>query len=113
MFLFRKHKTTQHKAHPKSGSTGWRPKTFCESGSPLSIVSYNRPFDQLPKNQAGDFGTIDKITGELFVEGNIFTHQDIANTAMKYPASGCTEDDLVEIPSNEVLPLNVKTEARA
>ena len=94
---------------PKSKTRGFPD----ESGSPLSVVSYNSPFDQLPKNQAGDFGTMDKITGELFVEGNIYTHQDIANTAMKYPASGCTEDDLVEIHSNEVLPLDVKTEARA
>jgi len=85
-------------------------KHSCESGSPLSIVSYTSPFDQPPKNQAGDFGTIDKITGELFVEGNIYTHEDIANIAMKFPVSDCADDDLVEIHSNEVLPLDVKTE---
>ncbi|KAH9030747.1 hypothetical protein EDB85DRAFT_2146479 [Lactarius pseudohatsudake] len=36
--------------------------------------------------QIGDFGTIDKKSGELKVEGNIFTHPEIRHIAQDYPA---------------------------
>jgi len=78
----------------------------------LTIVRLTNPPPHT--HQAGDFGTINQMTGELFVEGNIYTYQDIANIATNYPMSPsrCTEDDLFEIHSNEVLPLDVRMEAR-
>ncbi|KAH9013125.1 hypothetical protein EDB84DRAFT_1533549, partial [Lactarius hengduanensis] len=36
--------------------------------------------------QIGDFGTIDKKSGELKVEGNIFTHPEIWHIAQDYPS---------------------------
>jgi hypothetical protein len=36
-------------------------------------------------NQAGEFGTIDKKTGEWLTEGNIYTHPDIKSLADQYP----------------------------
>lgn len=119
MSLSRKqHKTTQRKYIDliKGSSEKWvnwlAPKNIrVSTGSPC--LSCSGPFDQASTNQAGDFGTVDRITGELFVEGNIYTHGDIANIAMKYPASGCAEDDLFEVHSKGVLPSDVKTEARA
>jgi hypothetical protein len=38
----------------------------------------------LPQKQPGDFGTVDKKSGRLNVEGNIYTHPDIEQIANNY-----------------------------
>ncbi|KAH9046202.1 hypothetical protein EDB84DRAFT_1467214, partial [Lactarius hengduanensis] len=50
--------------------------------------------------QIGDFGTIDKKSGELKVEGNIFTHPEIWHIAQDYPAFVAPETDLYQIHSS-------------
>ncbi len=44
------------------------------------LVCYERLTSLVPQQNLGDFGTINKKTGELrlIVEGNIYTHPDIA-----------------------------------
>ena len=46
-----------------------------------------------PTKQPGDFGTVNKKTGGLNVEGNIYSHPDIAPIAYKYlPIEGAVVD---------------------
>jgi hypothetical protein len=59
--------------------------------------------------QIGDFGTIDKATGELKVEGNIFTHPQIKHIAQAYPAFEARETDLYQINSQQVRRLDTPT----
>jgi hypothetical protein len=40
--------------------------------------------DRIPAQQAGDFGTLDKKTGKLTVEGNIYTHPEIKDIAKEF-----------------------------
>jgi hypothetical protein len=63
--------------------------------------------------QIGDFGTIDKATGELKVEGNIFTHPQIKHIAQAYPAYEARETDLYQINSLQVKRLDTPTEVGA
>jgi hypothetical protein len=63
--------------------------------------------------QVGDFGTIDKKTGELKVEGNIFTHLEIKHIAQEYPAFEAPEVDLYQIHSQQVKRLDVQADVRA
>lgn len=45
------------------------------------------------QKQPGDFGTVNKKTGGLNVEGNIYSHPDIAPIAYKYlPIEGAVVD---------------------
>jgi hypothetical protein len=62
--------------------------------------------------QAGDFGTIDRKTGDLTVEGNIYKHIDIAQIAKQYPPEDSPDLDYYQIPSYEVRPVDHKAEAR-
>lgn len=59
--------------------------------------------------QAGDFGTIKKKTGELIVEGNIYSHGDIATIAILHPPIQEAEVDHYQIQSHEVRGLDVET----
>jgi hypothetical protein len=61
--------------------------------------------------QIGDFGTLDKKTGELKVEGNIYTHPDIKKIAQDFTADAGTEIDLYQIPSQQVKMLSAPAEA--
>ncbi|KAF8266435.1 hypothetical protein EI94DRAFT_1733213 [Lactarius quietus] len=63
--------------------------------------------------QIGDFGTIDKKTGELKIEGNIFTHAEIKHIAQQYPAFVAPETDLYQIHSQQVTRLDVPANANA
>jgi hypothetical protein len=61
--------------------------------------------------QIGDFGTIDRKTGELKVEGNIYTHPEVKHIAQEYPAFEAAETDLYQIHSQQVKRLDVKGDA--
>lgn len=52
--------------------------------------------------QAGDFGTVNRKTGELLVDGNIYTHPDIAPIAQQYPPLEAPETDQYQIHSYHV-----------
>ncbi|KAH9056486.1 hypothetical protein EDB87DRAFT_1636328 [Lactarius vividus] len=55
----------------------------------------------------GDFGTVIKSTGELVVEGNIYTHAELAHIAKTYPPSEGHEIDRYHIHSYEVRGVDV------
>jgi len=57
--------------------------------------------------QIGDFGVIDKKTGELVTQGNIFTHPDIKHVTQDFPAYVAPETDLYQIHSQHVKRLDV------
>jgi hypothetical protein len=60
--------------------------SFRSSVSPLH-------FPPPRQKQPGDFGTVNKKTGGLNVEGNIYSHPDIAPIANKYlPIAGAVVD---------------------
>jgi len=63
--------------------------------------------------QIGDFGTIDKKTGELKVEGNVFTHPQIKHIAQDYPAFVAPETDLYQIHSQQVRRLDIQADVGA
>ena len=58
--------------------------------------------------KAGDFGTIYKKTGELIVEGNIYSHGDMAPIANLHPPIQEAEVDHYQIQSHEVRPVDVE-----
>jgi hypothetical protein len=60
-----------------------------------------------PNRQPGDFGTINKKTGGLIVEGNIYTHPDIAQIAHGFHPIQAAEVDHYQINSFEVQGLDV------
>lgn len=53
-------------------------------------------------SQAGDFGTVNRKTGEFLVEGNIYTHHDIKPIAQQYPPVEAPETDEYQIHSYHV-----------
>jgi len=61
--------------------------------------------------QAGDFGTTNKKTGELMIEGNIYSHGDIAPIANLHPPIQEAEVDHYQIQSHEVRGLDVEAHA--
>ncbi|KAI9434885.1 hypothetical protein H4582DRAFT_2080554 [Lactarius indigo] len=63
--------------------------------------------------QIGDFGTIDKKSGELKVEGNIYTHSEIKHIAQDYPAFVAPETDLYQIHSQQVRRLDIQADVGA
>jgi len=65
------------------------------------------PLSPNKKNQAGDFGTVNKKTGALIVEGNIYTHPDIAQIAHRFHPIQAAEVDVYQINSYEVQGLDV------
>ena len=68
---------------------------------------------QQNQNQPGDFGTVNKKTGELIVEGNIYTHPDIAQIASQHRPIRAAEVDHYHINSFEVRQLGVNADAGA
>ena len=64
-----------------------------------------------PNKQPGDFGAVDKRTGELVVEGNIYTHADIVGIASQYPPVLLPEVDHFSIHSYEVRGLSINAGA--
>jgi len=60
--------------------------------------------------QVGDFGTINIKTGDLVVEGNVYTHVDIAKIADQHPPVPTPEVDHHEIPFFEVRELEAKAD---
>ncbi|KAH9035741.1 hypothetical protein EDB85DRAFT_840328 [Lactarius pseudohatsudake] len=60
--------------------------------------------------QIGDFGTVDKKTGEFKVEGNIFTHPEIEHIAQSYPPFEAPETDLYQIHSGQVRRLDIQAD---
>jgi hypothetical protein len=63
------------------------------------------------RKQPGDFGTVNKKTGELTVEGNIYVHIDTAQIAKQYPPVESPDVDFYQIPSYEVRPMDSKAGA--
>jgi hypothetical protein len=67
----------------------------------------------LPQKQPGDFGTVDKKSGRLNVEGNIYNHPDIEQIASNfYPIPEAVVNHY-HIESFEVDVLNVNAAAGA
>ena len=63
--------------------------------------------------QPGDFGTINKETGELAIEGNIYTHIDTKSIANQYLVVPAPEVDQFEIHSYEVRGIDINAAAGA
>ncbi len=78
--------------------------------SALSTSPPSPPFLSQRK-QPGDFGTVNKKTGELIVEGNIYTHPDIAQIARHHRPIRTAEVDHYQINSFEVRDLGVNANA--
>jgi len=70
-------------------------------------------WDPPKRVRAGDFGTVNQKTGELLVEGNIYTHQDIAQIARQYPPFEAPETDQYQIHSDHVRGIDVGTDVGA
>lgn len=58
--------------------------------------------------QAGDFGEMEKQTGKLIVEGNIYEHKVIREVAVAYQAVRTTAIDYMEAYSYGVRSLEVE-----
>ena len=78
-----------------------------------STLGPSARFDRSIAKQAGDFGTIDKKTGELMVEGNIYSHDDTKQIASKYPAVPEAETNQFAIHSYEVRGMDLNASAGA
>ena len=70
-------------------------------------------FDRSLTKQAGDFGTMIRETGELEVEGNIYSHVDTEQIASQYPAVNEDEVDHIEIQSHQVQGIDISASAGA
>ncbi|KAN0139777.1 hypothetical protein V8E53_002439 [Lactarius tabidus] len=66
-------------------------------------------WDPPKRVQAGDFGTVNRKTGEFLVDGNIYTHPDIAPIAHQYPPVEAPETDQYQIHSYHVRGTDVGT----
>ena len=69
-------------------------------------------FDCLPTKQAGDYGKVDKKTGEFMYEGNIYTDADIMQIANQYPCVPGAEVDKYRVHSLEVEGLSIEVAAK-
>ena len=78
-----------------------------------STLGPSARFDRSLTKQAGDFGTIIKETGELEVEGNIYSHVDIKQIASQYPPVPEDEVDQFEIHSLQVRGMDIGASAGA
>jgi hypothetical protein len=100
------------KRRPQDGRIGIRPETFALVAPPSTLglsVRFDNP--TRPNKQPGDFGAVDKRTGELVVEGNIYTHADIVGIASQYPPVLLPEVDHFSIHSYEVRGLSINAGA--
>ncbi|KAH9042230.1 hypothetical protein EDB85DRAFT_1239832 [Lactarius pseudohatsudake] len=70
-------------------------------------------WDPPKRIRAGDFGTVNKKTGEFLVEGSIYTHQEIAPIARQYPPLEAPETDQYQIHSYHVQSTDVGADVGA
>ncbi|KAI0004612.1 hypothetical protein BJV74DRAFT_763147 [Russula compacta] len=63
------------------------------------------------KIHAGDFGVVDKKTGDLIVEGNIYTHRETKEIASNHRTVQGADVDQYQIHSYEVQGLDLKADA--
>ena len=120
MFLFRTRENAQRKyidliKRAAAKWPNWDPprsiRVSIMSSQPL--VCYERLTSLVPQQNLGDFGTINKKTGALTVEGNIYTHPDIAQIACQHRPIQTAEVDHYQINSFEVRQLDVNAGAGA
>jgi hypothetical protein len=119
MFLFRSRENAQRKyidliKRAAAKCPNWDPPRnirVSTASPPQPLVSFSALSACLP--QPGDFGTVNKKTGELIVEGNIYTHPDIAQIACQHRPIRAAEVDHYHINSFEVRQLGVNVDARA
>ena len=78
-----------------------------------STLGLSARFNRSLTKQAGDFGLIDKETGELVVEGNIYSHVDTMRIASQYPAVPAPGVDQFAIHSFEVRGIDINAAAGA
>jgi len=78
-----------------------------------SALGLSARLDRPLTKQAGDFGTIIEETGELWVEGNIYSHVDTEQIASQYPAVNEDEVDHIEIQSHQVQGIDIGASAAA
>ena len=71
------------------------------------LLACQRVFDRSLFKQPGDFGIINKETGELAIEGNIYTHVDTMSIASRYSVVPAPEVDQFEIHSYEVRGMDI------
>ena len=93
----------------------WDPPKVIQVSPSSPIIAVHRSA-QVPTShllQIGDFGVIDKKTGELKIEGNIFTHPETKHVAQDFPAYVAPETDLYQIHSEQVKRLDVKADEGA
>jgi len=60
--------------------------------------------------RVGDFGTVNRKSGELSVEGNIYDHASTKHVAQQYPAVEAPDVDFYQIPSYEVRQVDPRTD---
>ncbi|KAI0283242.1 hypothetical protein BC826DRAFT_1110231 [Russula brevipes] len=63
--------------------------------------------------RAGDFGSLDEESGELWADGNIYTHEDTMQLAGQFPSVQEPEIDDYKIHSHDVQELDVGPEPGA
>jgi len=77
------------------------------------LLACQRVFDHSLLKQPGDFGVVNEGTGELAIEGNIYTHVDTMSIASRYPVVPAPEVDQFEIHSYEVREIGTHASAGA
>ena len=78
----------------------WDPGTKLNVGIVGSVPVFGLTVS--PQEQAGDFGTVDKKTGKLKIEGNIYTHDAIKEIAKEYMAVQGAALDYFQIQSYQM-----------
>jgi hypothetical protein len=120
MFRFRSRENAQRKyvdliKEAAAKWPNWDPPRRIYVSTALNSLARQRLSDRFSHQtkQAGDFGTINKKTGELLVEGNIYSHVDTKEIASRYPAVPAPGVDQFEIHSYEVRGIDINTSAGA
>ena len=91
----------------ESSPTGTHPprlKVSIVSPDQLNVETF---IFTVSSEQAGDFGTIKKQTGQLIVEGNIYEHEAIREVAATYQAVQTSAVEYVEAYSYGVHSLDL------
>jgi hypothetical protein len=79
----------------------------------MSVFSYLGSSSFYHSQQVGDFGSLDEESGELWAEGNIYTHEDTIQLASQFPSVKEPEIDGYKIHSHDVQELDVGTKPGA
>jgi len=58
--------------------------------------------DRVGSYQVGDYGAIDKGSGQFEKEGNIYENESMAALAAKHPPQTASKDEIFEISSDHV-----------